>query len=67
MFTLQFFDTFFDYRKIWFHVNVVNNSFNILCIFTTIYFGRQPIFFLSYSLKPKSIRFQKSSKDQTFR
>ena len=32
-FTLQFSDNFFNYEKIWFHVNGVNNCFNILCIF----------------------------------
>ena len=35
-----------------------------MCIFTVTFFWRQPIFFLSYALKPKSIRFQKSSRDK---
>ena len=37
-FTLQFSGYFFNCRKIWFHVNGVNNYFIILCIFLNISF-----------------------------
>ena len=46
------------YRKIWFHLNGVNNYFIILCIFPNISFWRQSIFFIIF-LNPKSIRFKK--------
>ena len=44
LFTLQFSDSFFNYRKIWFHVNGVNNCFIVLCIFSAISFWHQSFF-----------------------
>ena len=41
----NFLDNFFNSRKIWFHVNGVNNRSITLCIFPTISFWCQSIFF----------------------
>ena len=38
LFTLQFSGNFLNYKKIWFHVNGVNNYLIILCIFPNISF-----------------------------
>ena len=49
-----FLNSFFNYRKIWFHVNGVNNCFIILYTFPTIFFWHQsisfPLIFLRSSL-----------------
>ena len=66
IFTLQFSRNVFNYRKIWL-VKGVNSCFNILCIFPAIICWHQSIFFLSFSLNPRSVRFQNNSRDQTFR
>ena len=47
-YTLQFSDSVFHYREIWFHVNGVNNYFIIFCIFPTISFWRQTVFFHNF-------------------
>ena len=52
-------DNFFNYGKIWFHVNGVNHYFIILCIFRNISFWRQSIFFPSFFWNQNRLGFKK--------
>ena len=58
-FTLQFSDSFFNYRKIWFHVNSANNCFIILYLFPTVLFWRQSKFFPSFFWNQHRLGFEK--------
>ena len=55
-FTLQFSDNFL---KIWFQVNGVNNCFIIFCIFSSISFWRESIFFPSFFWNQNRLGFKK--------
>ena len=56
---LIFIINFYDHRKIWFHVNAVNNCFIILCIFRSISFWCRSIFFLSFFWNQNRVGFKK--------
>ena len=66
-FTLQFSDNFFNCRKVWFRVNDVNNYFCHFMHFSYHFFLTSTYNFSIIFLKPKSIRFQRNSRGQTFR
>ena len=55
----NFLRIFLNYRKIWFHINGVNNYFIILCIFPNISFWRQSIFFPSFFCDQNRLGFLK--------
>ena len=55
----NFLTIFFNYRKTWFHVNGVNNSFIILRIFPIISFRRQSIFFPLFFCNQNRLGFKK--------
>ena len=57
--TLQFSDNFLNYRKIWFHVNGVNNYFIILSIFSTVSSDVKSIIFHHFFWNQNRLGFKK--------
>ena len=52
-FTLQLSDNCFNYRKIWFHVNGVNNCFLSFCVFFVTFPSDVNLYFFHYFFETK--------------